>query len=439
MNIQAIQDIPRAYTALAEWLACMVYLSQFPLRIHGWKLVGVSAAMLGVQSVFLVATASVPLLFWMPCMGIAVGLMFLFLYLCGSVSVMDAWYSCVRAFILAEFAAALEWQLYCYGVLRFQADTMLVQVACLVLVYGLVFGFMYYLENRGAEDNYRMKVTRRELCSAVVIGIAVFFMSNLSYAYTNTPFSSRLITDIFNTRTMVDFGGLAVLYAYHVQRRELNMRYELDSIQHVLKNQYAQYRQSRESIEIVERKYHDLKHQIAALRAENDPNKRNEWLDEMEEDIKLYEAQNKTGNPVLDTVLTSKSLYCQKHGIYLTCVADGTKLDFMDVRDICTIFGNALDNAIECELGIADKAKRLIHVTVAAQKGFLLMRFENYCEGQLQFEEGVPVTTKKEKNYHGFGIKSIRYTAQKYGGSVKITVEDCWFEMKILIPIPDKK
>ena len=66
----------------------------------------------------------------------------------------------------------------------------------------------------------------------------------------------------------------------------------------------------------------------------------------MEEDIKTYEAQNKTGNPVLDTVLTSKSLYCQKHGITLTCVADGTRLGFMSVMDICTIFGNALDNAI---------------------------------------------------------------------------------------------
>lgn len=51
-------------------------------------------------------------------------------------------------------------------------------------------------------------------------------------------------------------------------------------------------------------------------------------------------------------------------------VADGTLLDFMDIMDICSIFGNALDNAIECELKIADKEKRLIHVTVSQQKNF---------------------------------------------------------------------
>ena len=436
MNPQEVfPDIPRLYTALAEWLACLVYISQFPLRLRGWKLAAVSGGMLLVQSTFFLATKSLPLVLWMPCMVCAVALMVLFIWICCNVNVLNAGYSGIRAFILAEFGASLEWQLYFHSSFHFGRDNLWNKTVCLVIVYTIVFGFMYYLENRRKISNHRMRVTAREMWGAVAIGIAAFLMSNLSYAYTNTPFGDVVI-DIFNTRTMVDLGGLAILYAYHVQRGELHMKYELDSIHNVLQNQYAQYRQSRESIDVINRKYHDLKHQIAALRAENNPARRNEWLDEMEENIKAYEAQNKTGNPVLDTVLTSKSLYCQKHGINLTCVADGTKLGFMDVRDICTIFGNAMDNAIECELRIPDKTKRLIHVTVAVQRGFLLLRFENYYEGHLEFEEGLPVTTKQEKNYHGFGIKSIRYTAQKYNGSVKINTDDNWFEMKVLIPLP---
>ena len=121
----------------------------------------------------------------------------------------------------------------------------------------------------------------------------------------------------------------------------------------------VQYRQSRESIDVINRKYHDLKHQIAVLRVEEDPARRSAFLDQMEEEIQHYEAQNKTGNSVLDTVLTGKSLYCAKHQIKLTCVADGARLSFMDVMDICTLFGNALDNAIECELSIPDKEKQM--------------------------------------------------------------------------------
>ena len=161
------------------------------------------------------------------------------------------------------------------------------------------------------------------------------------------------------------------------------------------------------SIELINYKYHDLKHQIAVLRSEEDPQKREAFLDEMEAEIRQYEAQNKTGNKVLDTVLTSKSLYCNKNGITFTCVADGTLLDFMDVMDICSIFGNALDNAIECEMKIPDKEKRLIHVTVSRQKAFLILKFENYCEEKLQYQDGNIATTKKDKKYHGYGMKSV--------------------------------
>ena len=155
--------------------------------------------------------------------------------------------------------------------------------------------------------------------------------------------------DIFNIRTLVDLGGIAILYAYHLQRAELQMRHELETIDSILRSQYAQYQQSRESIDLINRKYHDLKHQIAALRAEPDAERRSAWLDEMESDINAYEAQNKTGNPVLDTVLlTGKSLYCQKHGIH----PDGgggrrRRWRGWSPMDLCTLVGNALDNAIE--------------------------------------------------------------------------------------------
>jgi sensor histidine kinase regulating citrate/malate metabolism len=128
-------------------------------------------------------------------------------------------------------------------------------------------------------------------------------------------------------------------------------------------------------------------------------------------------------------------MYCDKHGITLTSVVDGKLLDFMNAMDICSIFGNALDNAIESELKIPNKEKRLIHVTVSQQRNFLMIRFENYFEGDLKYREGILATTKKEQGFHGYGIKSIKYTVNKYGGAVGITAENNWFDLKILIPI----
>jgi hypothetical protein len=367
-------------------------------------------------------------------MTAAVALMFVFLYVCGGVCITDAGYYCVRAFVLAELAASLEWQIYCFFWPR--GDSPLhARLGILIIVYAAAFFCVYLLEKRYSLKEARLVITWRELFSTVVIGIAVFAFSNLSFVTAQTPFSSRYSSEIFIIRTMIDLGGFAFLYAHHVQFYGLRVRQELEAVQSILRNQYLQYQQSKESIELINRKYHDLKHQIEVLRAEPDAVKRSIFLDEMEAEIKTYEAQNKTGNPVLDTVLTSKSMYCASHRISLTCVANGKLLDFIDVMDICTVFGNALDNAIECAERITDPEKRLVHVAVFAQKSFLVMRFENYYEGELLFEEGLPTTTKGNKEYHGYGLKSIRYVARKYGGTLAVLTEKSWFKLEILIPM----
>ena len=138
---------------------------------------------------------------------------------------------------------------------------------------------------------------------------------------------------------------------------------------------------------------------------------------------------------MLDAVLTSKSLYCQNKGIGFTCVADGTLLNFMAEMDIGALFGNILDNAIEGAEKIPEKEKRLIHLSVAEQKSFLRIRVENYCEEKIVFKNGIPQTTKKDKRFHGFGMKSIQSTVKKYGGSVTAGVRDNWFVLRILIPL----
>ena len=430
-------DIPRIYTAIAEWMACMLFILPVKKRFDRVKTGALMAAALVIQSLFLTVTGNVKIYFWIPCMIIAVLLMIGFIYGCCEISLRDARYFGMIAFVAAEFMASIEWQVVCYfwdnGV-----PSAAVQVVLLAVIYDVVSVILYKMLHIHLPEDGRMGINLKEYVSGLVIAVAVFAVSNISFLTENTPFSGRYSFEIGNIRTLVDLGGIAILYAHLTQCCELRVRRELEAVQNVLQNQYVQYKQSRESIELINYKYHDLKHQIAVLRSEEDPKKREEFLNRMEEEIRQYEAQNKTGNKVLDTVLTTKSLYCAKHGVTFTCVADGTLLDFMDVMDICSIFGNALDNAIECELKIPEKEKRLIHVTVSKQKQFLILRFENYCEETLQYQEGTPVTTKKEKEFHGYGLKSIQYTVNKYEGAVSVNLEDNWFELKILIPIVKK-
>ena len=59
---------------------------------------------------------------------------------------------------------------------------------------------------------------------------------------------------------------------------------------------------------------------------------------------------------------------------------------------------------------------------------------ENYCEEEPVFEDGLPASTKDDPRFHGYGLKSIRYVARKYGGTATVGVRDSWFELKVLLP-----
>lgn len=336
--------------------------------------------------------------------------------------------------MLAEFAASIEWQLDCFFSINMGWDAPWMHLLCLAGIYSTVYlaawiGNRDYL--RGGEQLF---VTNGELASYAVIAFSVFSISNLGFITVKTPFFGRYMTEVYNVRTLVDFGGLAILYAYHTQRMELRVRHELESVQTVLRNQYVLYQQAQEAMEIIHYKHHDLKHHILALRAEENAQKRSRYLDTMEEEIRAYEAQNKTGNQVLDTILTAKSMSCMRNGVTLTSVVDGAPFSFMDVMDICSVFGNALDNAVEAVEKLKEKEKRLIHVTAFTQHDFLMIRFENYCENMEDFEGKFPASTKKDARFHGYGLKSIRYTVHKYGGEVDASCKSHWFCLTILIP-----
>lgn len=428
-----VPDIPKIYTALAEWFSCCVFVLALEKRYKKCYTICVLLPFLPVFCVLQYYIGVWPVVVWIPSMVAAMILIYLCIFSCCKVNWKMAMVCFATAFMIAEFSASFEWQIYSYVMGRGH-DERVIELIFLVLFYSILFALAYFLEYRYFSGEIRGDISLKEALSSVIMAIAVFLISNISYVYPDTPFSSSLPGGLFYIRTLVDFSGLLILFLQRDRWRELSMQKEMEAVNAILRRQYEQYNLSKENIEIINRKYHDLKHQIAVVRAERNSDKREQYLQEMENDIKMYEAQNKTGNKVLDTILTGKHLYCVQHEINFTCVADGMLLDFMNLMDICTIFGNALDNAIECVEKIGDKSKRLIRTAVYSQSKFLIIRFENYTELELATKDSLPITTKKDRQYHGYGLKSIRSTVEKYGGSMTVNVKDNWFILRLLIP-----
>lgn len=211
---------------------------------------------------------------------------------------------------------------------------------------------------------------------------------------------------------------------------------ELSGIEYAWRQKRDQYEVTRETIDIINRKCHDLKHQIRALKDATDQEEKESFFSEIEDAIMIYDTAFQTGNSALDTVLMEKGLFCKNHNIQWTCMADGAKLDFIKLADIYAMFGNALDNAITEVMNLEDPEKRVLSMNILTQNSLLIIQIQNYYEKDLHFEGGLPLTTKKNKWYHGYGMKSIQYTAEKYGGTITVKADNNIFTLQILIPLP---
>ncbi len=434
-----LTNTPGIYYSIAYFISTCLYVTMNKRRHSLYKTMGILAFFFVILTGFMLLTDQISVIFFIPCMIINVLLIWLPIYLCCHMSKRKAAYFTVRAFILGELAASLNWQLFYYGLNNWGVELRLFSSTCFVVCsYTVVFAFMYFLERKYREENDSLLIKGRELLISCLIGFLVYFMSNISYVYENTPFSGQLPGEIFTIRTLVDLGGVGILFAYHMQLQELKTKLENEFLSSTLQMQYENYKLSEESVALVNQKYHDLKHQIAILRAGASEEEKLDYLDVMEAEIKSYEAQNKTGNKILDTILTAKVIRGHKHGITITCVADGKELDFMQPMDISALFGNALDNAIESVRKIEDKEKRLIHLSLSRQKNFLRIKVENCYTGHIEFENGLPKTTKKDKQFHGYGMKSIQKIVEKYNGSVTVSAQDGWFELRILMSLDGK-
>ena len=422
----ALPDIPRLYTALAECLAVLLFTPGLVARFSRRATVAITLVWAVVLSAFLGLTDNVPGPFWIPCMVAAIGLSYLYLWGTWSITLLEAGYHCARAFIVAEFAASIEWQFHCY-LWPSRSPVHPLSLVLLGVVYGVVFGVLSGLQHKLPQPTEHLQISGSAALTAVMLALTAFAVSSLGFL----P-GSEINMSVFSIRTLVDFSGVLVLAVQHEQLRENALHNELAAMDKVLHRQYEQYKRSKEGVKLINRRYHELKLQLAIIRQEQDQAKQNAALEAIEENIRQYEAENKTGNPVLDTILTAKTMECQQENINITCVADGRMLGFLTIRELCTIVGVALDNAIAAARAQPDPEKRLVKVAVYAQGGFVMLRFEHYTETPPELgPDGLPLQDPD--------LKSLRTAAQQHGGSMTLHWENNWCTLRILFPLPENK
>ena len=213
------------------------------------------------------------------------------------------------------------------------------------------------------------------------------------------------------------------------------MRAEKIATEHLLAKSKQQYELSRANIEAINVKCHDLRHQIRSISTAG-VNGAQAALDDLANDVDVYDRFAETGCDALDVVLTEKNFICSEEGIELSCIADGSGLSRMTPADVYSLFGNALENAIEAARVIDDPNKRTVSLKVRHRGAMTSIRVDNYVKdpGSVRFVDGLPRTSKGDQLSHGFGMRSMQLVAERYGGSIAARMENGIFKLSILIP-----
>ena len=266
----------------------------------------------------------------------------------------------------------------------------------------------------------------------VVVTVIGFDLLIKNLVYNSLPFEQSVLLRMVHL-IVCGFLLFSEYELLHAKRAE-DERIETERL---LAERARQYRMSRENIEAINIKCHDIRHQIRHLADKSEVVDRSTLAD-IEREVSVYDSSVKSGNEALDTILTEKSLTCSNEGITLSVVADGHALDFMAAADIYSLFGNALDNAIEAVRGVDDPDRRSITLMAQRKRDMVSVNVENYVVAAPHFSaDGMPQTTKADKTNHGFGMRSMRATAERYGGSLHAGTEDGVFYLNVLLAIPE--
>lgn len=309
-------------------------------------------------------------------------------------------------------------------------------------IYIMTYGIAYRFVSKRVSQNGGFRLENSKVFFLIVLILLVDILLNavvvwirnsynVEHEYDVSVYLYDMIIYIYSILSCI-----LVLYIQFNMMRLKNMEKEMENITQILYQAQKQYNANKENINLINIKCHDLKHQASKF-MEKGIDK--DTVEEIKNLISIYDSQIKTGNEVLDIILSEKGLACQAKGINLTCMADCKKLDYMREGDLYALFGNILDNAMEAVMDIKEAEKRCISINAREVKNYVSISVKNYYNGSLRFSSiGLPITTKENTDYHGFGMLSIKMIVEKYEGAVSVDCDDDIFMLSIMLPIQDK-
>lgn len=275
-------------------------------------------------------------------------------------------------------------------------------------------------------QSHNRTTTGRILTLSVATMLVINVLLCIARTYEGESFTLNIIIKILS----IGFGFVVLLICGGILSQS-EKEQQLAVMTQLWKQDNAQFESVKANMDAINMKCHNLKHILSHIEDKLTETE----MASLQEAIQFYDANVQTGNEILDVVLCEKSMLCQNKGIGFSCMADGKLIAFLTPVQIYTLFGNMIDNAIEAVEKLEDPDSKLISLIIAQHGDSITVETSNFFAGAIQMENEMPISQKPDAPRHGFGLKSIRYIAEQYGGSLSLRIDEDMFFLTITFPL----
>lgn len=299
----------------------------------------------------------------------------------------------------------------------------------LLLFAGLCYVGIALTAARWMPNGDIYQIGPRQLSSALILGGLCMYMSEYFLVPKEIHLGKAMIL------LLCQIYCISLLYLQTELFKKSKLQKDLETMNLLYAQGAQQYAVARQNIQAVTSKCEALEQLIARMEQYLPEEELKAFRPSMDYALRACDTAVKSGNSVLDLVLTEKMLLAEADRIQLSCVADGKLLNFMEVTDIYALFSNALDNAIQAVRRLPDKDHRIIDLLVHENQNFLVINISNPVKDTVPGEEELPALTKGRSSFRGYGLRVMRHVVEKYHGICTFRAEGGFFTLKALIPL----
>lgn len=285
----------------------------------------------------------------------------------------------------------------------------------------------------------KLQINKRE-CIYITIPLLANIISITSifaFIFKDKEIDVNEIVTILIISIILVLSNISLVFIISRIIKDNKLRLENKIIKEKMDIQYQYYLNLEESQSRTRKLYHDMNNHIICIKNICKLDERaDKYIDEITTQLRDCNIVFNTGNVILDVILNEKKSICNKYDIEFLVDVKFSECDFIDMADVCSIFSNMIDNAIEACIKINDKnISKSIKLRGTIVNQFAVIKCKNTKINDIVIKKDKIITDKIDSVTHGIGINSIKNSVEKYDGNVEIDISDNDFLMTIYIPL----